>query len=90
MIRAGVQDIQLHPVKKLLFIKFTEQQLWDEVAVRLQACLVWPAFDTTVTGWSMDQPEASVESWGIMAIYWTARKALFPGSCQAALMESGQ
>jgi hypothetical protein len=56
VIQAGVQDIQLHPVKKLLFIKFTEQQLRDEVAVRLQAGLVWPAFDTTVTGWSMDKP----------------------------------
>ena len=56
VIRAGVQDIQLHPVKKLLFIKFTEQQLRDEVAVRLQAGLAWPAFNTTVTGWSMDKP----------------------------------
>ena len=56
VIRAGVQDIQLHPVKKLLFIKFTEQQLRDEVAVRLQAGLAWPVFDTTVTGWSMDKP----------------------------------
>ena len=56
VVRAGVQDIQLHPVKKLLFIKFTEQQLRDEVVTRLQAGLVWPAFDTTVTGWSMDKP----------------------------------
>ena len=56
VIRAGVQDIQLHPVKKLLFIKFTEQQLRDEVVMRLQAGLMWPAFDTTVTGWSMDKP----------------------------------
>ena len=36
LFRAGVQDIQLHPVKKLLFIKFTEQQLRDEVVTRLQ------------------------------------------------------
>jgi hypothetical protein len=39
MQQKRVQDIQLHPVKKLLFIKFTEQQLRDEVAVRLQAGL---------------------------------------------------
>ena len=26
------------------------------MAVRLQAGLVWPAFDTTVNGWSMDKP----------------------------------
>ena len=64
VIRAGVQDIQLHPVKKLLFIKFTEQQLRDEVAVRLQAGLVWPAFDTTVNGWSMDKPVERVRVLG--------------------------
>ena len=56
LIRAGVLDIQLHPVKKLLFIKFNDQKLRDEVVGRLQAGLAWPAFDTTVTGWSMDKP----------------------------------
>ena len=56
VIRAGVHDIQLHPVKKLLFIKFTEQKIRDEVVGRLQAGLAWPNFDTTVTGWSMDKP----------------------------------
>ena len=34
VVRAGVQDIQLQPVKKLLFIKFAEQQLRDEVVTR--------------------------------------------------------
>ena len=56
VIRAAVKDIQLHPVKKLLFIKFSEQHLRDEVVTRLQRGLVWPAFDSTVTGWSMDKP----------------------------------
>ena len=56
VIRAAVKDIQLHPVKKLLFLKFTEQQIRDEVATRLQAGLVWPAFNTTVNGWAMDKP----------------------------------
>ena len=64
VIRAGVQDIQLHPVKKLLFIKFTEQQLRDEVVTRLQAGLLWPAFNTTVTGWSMDKPVERVRVLG--------------------------
>ena len=48
LIRAAVQDIQLHPVKKL--------HLRDEVVVRLQGGLVWLAFDSTVTGWAMDKP----------------------------------
>ena len=56
LIRAGVKDVQLHPVKKLLFLKFSDQLIRDEVAARLQAGLVWPAFDTTVTGWAMDKP----------------------------------
>ena len=64
VVRAGIQDIQLHPVKKLLFIKFTEQQLRDEIVMRLQAGLVWPAFDTTVTGWSMDKPVERVRVLG--------------------------
>ena len=64
VIRAGVQDIQLHPVKKLLFIKFTEQQLRDEISTRLQGGLVWPAFDTIVTGWSMDKPVERVRVLG--------------------------
>ena len=56
MIRSAVKDVQLHPVKKLLFLKFNEQHVRDEVAARLQAGLVWPAFDTTVSGWAMDKP----------------------------------
>ena len=56
VIRAAVKDIQLHPVKKLLFIKFSEQHLRDEVVTRLQRGLLWPAFGSTVTGWSMDRP----------------------------------
>ena len=55
-VRAAVVDIQLHPVKKLLFLKFTDQVIRDEVATRLQSGLTWPAFATTVTGWGMDKP----------------------------------
>ena len=56
VIRTAVLDIQLHPVKKLLFIKFTNQLVRDEVVARLQAGLNWTNFDTVVTGWSMDKP----------------------------------
>ena len=34
------------------------------MAVRLQAGLAWPAFDTTVTGWSMDKPVERVRVLG--------------------------
>ena len=56
LIRAAVKDVQLHPVKKLLFLKFNDLTIRDEVAARLQTGFVWPAFDTTVTGWAMDRP----------------------------------
>ena len=32
LIRAAVKDAQLHPVKKLLFFKFSDQLIRDEVA----------------------------------------------------------
>ena len=47
MIRAAILDIQLHPVKKLLFLKFNDQLIRDEVVGRLQAGLHWGAFDTS-------------------------------------------
>ena len=55
LVRAGVLVVQLHSVEKLLFIKFNDQKLRDEVVDRLQAGLILPAFDTTVTSWSMDK-----------------------------------
>ena len=64
VIRPAVLDIQLHPVKKLLFIKFTDQKIRDEVVARLQAGLLWTAFDTIVTGWSMDKPMERVRVLG--------------------------
>ena len=43
VIRAAVKDIQLHPVKKLLFLKFSEQHLRDEVVTDFRgACYGQP------------------------------------------------
>ena len=53
-IRAAVVDIQLHPVKKLLFLKFDDQTIRDEIATRLQTGIVWPAFANIVSGWGVD------------------------------------
>ena len=64
-IRTAVVDIQLHPVKKLLFLKFDDQSIRNEVATRLQTGLVWPAFATTVTGWGMDKPVERVRVLGV-------------------------
>ena len=64
-VRAAVLDVQMHPVKKLLFLKFTDQAIRDEVATRLQSGLVWPAFATTVTGWGMDKPVERIRVLGV-------------------------
>ena len=56
LIRAAVRDVQLHPVNKLLFMKFTDKSIRDEVAARPQTGLVGLAFTTTVSGWAMDRP----------------------------------
>ena len=84
-IRSAVQDIQLHPVKKLLFLKFTDQGIRDEIATRLHSGLVWPAFATTVYGWGMDKPVerlrvsgvslkltrwGSDQFWGLVGRFW--------------------
>ena len=64
-IRAAVVDIQLHPVKKLLFLKFDDQTIRDEIATRLQTGIVWPAFATSVTGWGMDKPVERLRVLGV-------------------------
>ena len=56
-LRADLEDVQLHPVKKNLFIKFKTVQSRDSVAERLAGeGLEWPAFHTKVQGWTMDKP----------------------------------
>ena len=56
-LRTDLQDVQLHPVKKNLFIKFKTVQSRDIVAASLAGeGLEWPAFNTKVQGWAMDKP----------------------------------
>ena len=56
-MRADLEDVQIHPVKKHLLIKFKTQQARDDVAERLAGeGLEWPEFHTKVQGWAMDKP----------------------------------
>ena len=34
-LRKGVQDFQYHPVKMLIFVRFSEEKLRDEIVTRL-------------------------------------------------------
>ena len=55
-LRNGVVDVQLHPVKMMLFIKFTSENIRDEVVTRLQAAngLMWSEYGVKVKGHSLD------------------------------------
>ena len=64
-LRAALKDIQLHPVKKHLFIKFRDTQSRDEVANKLKAGVEWPAFEAKVHGWAMDKPVIVVRLHGV-------------------------
>ena len=56
-LRADLEDVQLHPVKKHLLIKFKTVESRDTVAGMLSGDgLEWPAFSTKVQGWAMDKP----------------------------------
>ena len=82
----NVMDNQLRPVK-LIFIKFSDQ-LVDEVEVvwRMQAGLIWTAFNATVTGWSMDKAIERIRVLGISPETDEAEIRLFLGIMEKLLM----
>ena len=56
-LRQDLEDVQLHPVKKTLFIKFRTEESRNVVADKLSGDgLEWPEFHTKVQGWAMDKP----------------------------------
>ena len=64
-LRAALKDIQLHPVKKHLFLKFRNASSRDQVAAKLKAGVDWPAFEAKVHGWAMDKPVIVVRLHGV-------------------------
>ena len=58
ILRQSVMDVQLHPVKMLLFVKFSDEQIRDEVVLRLQSPqgVIWSGSDygVKVKGYSVD------------------------------------
>ena len=55
-LRSEVLDVQLHPVKMMLFVKFKSENSCDQVAGRLQAQngLRWTDYGVNVRGHSLD------------------------------------
>ena len=55
-LRQSVQDVQFHPVKMLLFIRFNDEQLRDDTVTRLQSSVgvTWTEYRVRVKGYSLD------------------------------------
>ena len=55
-MRKEIKDVQFHPVKMLLFIRFSEDSFRDEVVAKIQspAGLVWSDYRVRVKGYSLD------------------------------------
>ena len=51
--RAG-KDVQLHPVKMLIFIRFSEDHFRDEAVKRIQSGVYWSYYQVRVKGYSLD------------------------------------
>ena len=64
-LRAALKDVQLHPVKKHMFIKFRDTTSRDLVAGKLKNGVEWPAFEAKVHGWAMDKPVIVVRLHGV-------------------------
>ena len=55
-MRKEVKDVQFHPVKMLLFVRFSEDRFRDEVIAKIQSAagLIWSDYRVRVKGYSLD------------------------------------
>ena len=54
VLRAGLEDVQYHPVKMIIFIKFKTEEIRDQVHARLQAGVLWTEYGVIVRGHSLE------------------------------------
>ena len=54
VLRAGLEDVQYHPVKMIIFIKFKTEEVRDAVHAKLQAGVYWTEYGVTIMGHSLD------------------------------------
>ena len=55
-VRAEIRDVQFHPVKMLIFVKFSDEEWRDKVVDKLQSAdgIVWNDYGVKVKGYSLD------------------------------------
>ena len=56
VLRQGVEDVQFHPVKMIIFIKFKSDEIRDQVVEKLQSVggVFWTEYGVSVRGHSLD------------------------------------
>ena len=56
-LRKAVLDVQFHPVKMLLFVRFSDERLRDDTVARLQSAegVIWTDYRVKVKGYSLDE-----------------------------------
>ena len=66
-LRKEVKDVQFHPVKMLLFIRFSEDNFRDEILAKVQSAagLVWSDYRVKVKGYSLDAEVKFVRLLGV-------------------------
>ena len=53
-LRKAVKDVQLHPVKMVIFVRFSSDSVRDEVVRRIQSGIIWTDYHVKVKGYSLD------------------------------------
>ena len=66
-LRKEVKDVQFHPVKMLLFIRFSEDKFRDEVLSKIQSAAgqMWSDYRVKVKGYSLDAEVKFVRLLGV-------------------------
>ena len=55
-LRMAVQNVQFHPVKMLLFIRFSEEKFHEDIVAKLQSAegVIWFDYRVKVKGYSLE------------------------------------
>ena len=55
-LRKAVRDVQLHPVKMLIFVRFSEDRFRDHIAAKIRSSegITWSEYKVKVKGYSLD------------------------------------
>ena len=65
-LRKAVKDVQLHPVKMLIFVRFSEDKYRDQVAAKIRNNdISWKEYGVKIKGYSLDAEVKFVRLLGV-------------------------